>query len=311
MKIQPFKAAIGFLTLFLSVILLLTTSGRVPWEIWLFVWQFWPMLFVIFGVAFLMRRWKVSIYLGVPIFVIIFAILSGSLWMTWKNQYFNTAKFAEMNGQSVTETTFSNELPRKIDQSDVRIRLGETNLKIDALPDSDSGFLYKGKHESNFFTLNQRLETVGESAKLSLRTSPFLERPFGPKNVNQIGLGFSPKIPYTFDLQTGSSTIDLSFESLKVKNLSLDTATSKIDVRFGKNANCKVKVKSGASSVKFHLPKDLAVKIISKSALTSKNFEDFGLIKKQNDWESKNWEGAKNKVEIDIDSGVSKVELVD
>ncbi len=310
MKIKPFKAALGFLILFLSIVLLFTTSGFVSWSIWLFVWQFWPVLFVVFGAAFIMYRWKLNIFLGSLIFIIIFVALSTSLWITWQDQYFNTQKFAERNGKDITTTRISNEIPKNMNFTDVKIRFGESRLNIFSLPDSESGFLYDGTHVSNFFILDQHLETVGEKAKLDLKTSPFINKLFGPKNINEMNIGFSPKIEYSFDISTGSSNINLDFSKLKVRNLNMDAAASDVDIHFGPNANSKVDIKSGASSIKLFLPQDLGIKIDSKTALTSKNFADFDMVKTNSGWQSPNWNKSKNRVDIKFESGISKVELV-
>ncbi|RJO61545.1 hypothetical protein C4544_02310 [candidate division WS5 bacterium] len=310
MKINPFRAAVGFLMLFISIILLLTTSDLVPWSIWVFVWQFWPILFVVFGVAFLMKRWNLNFFIGLPIFIVIFALLGAGLWLAWENQYFNTDTFTEINEKNLTETRISNELPKKIEETDVKIVFGTSKINIGATSDANSNFLYDGTHKSNFFTLNQRLDTFGSSADLSFKASPFLKRPFSSKNINELKLNFSQKIKYSFDISSGASDIDINLNSLNVENLDIDAGASKVVIRFDKGKSIDVKVKSGASSVKFYVPEGLGLRISTKSAFTSKNFEDFGLVEKEGTWESINWEDSKNKANIKLEAGISKVELV-
>lgn len=310
MKIYPFRAAAGFLTLFLSVVLLLTTSGAVSWSIWLFVWQFWPILFVIFGVAFLMRRWRFNFFLGMPIFMLIFAIMSLGLWLTWKDQYFGADNFAGENTKEVTETKVSNEMPKKTDKADVKIVFGASKIDLGALPDENTNFIYDGTHKSNFFSLNQRVETIGDKARLTFKSSPFIKRPFNSKSINDLGLGFSQKLEYSFDIQTNASDLDLNLEKLKVKSLDVDAGASNVTVRFGNIKSTDVKVKSGASSLKFYFSKSSGVKVMTKSSFTSRNFEEFGLKKKDRSWESDNYKSAESKVEIELESGISKVELI-
>jgi hypothetical protein len=291
-------------------VLLLTTSGVVSWNIWLFVWQFWPMVFVIFGMAFLMRRWNMKFFVGIPLFVIVFSMLGVGLWLTWKEQYFNSENFAEMNVRGVTQTKLSNEIPKKVENADVRIAFGSSKMNVDAISDTASGMLYEGTHDSNFFTLNQKLEVIGDRAKLHLKSSPFIKKPFSSKSINELNLGLSQKPVYSFDIETGASNINLNLEKLKVSKLDVDAAASDLKVKFGKHDNIDVKVKSGASSLKFYIPKDVGVKIFSKSALSSKNFEDFGLAKERKAWESPDWKDAKHKINISIDAGVSKIEFL-
>lgn len=310
MKIYPFRAAAGFSTLFLSVVLLLTTSGAVSWSIWLFVWQFWPMLFVIFGVAFLMRRWHFNFFLGMPVFILIFAIMSAGLWLTWRDQYFSADNFAGENTKEITETKVSNEMPKKTDKADVKIVFGASKIDLGVLPNENTNFIYDGTHKSNFFSLNQRMETIGDKARLTFKSSPFIKRPFNSKSINELDIDFSKVPEYSFDISTGVSSLDLDFQNLKLENLDLDAGASDIRLRFGNAVNCDVRVKAAASVIKFYIPKDVGVRVTSKSALTSNNFEDFGLVKSKKSWESKSWDEKKTKLNIDFETGASKIELI-
>ncbi len=306
----PFRVAIGFLVVFLSVILFLTTARFVPWGIWLFVWQFWPMLLVIFGIAFLIRRWKLNFLLGSSIFALIFALTGAGLWVTWKSQYFNTDQFAERNGTNVTTTMLSNELPKKIDHSDVRIIFGSSKIQLGAIDNSGSNLLYSGTHKSNFFTMNESLEMVGDKAKLTLKTSPWIKKPFASKGVNELNMDFSEKIPYSFDITTQTSDVDLNFQNLKVPKLDIDAGASNINVRFGASSSIDAKINAGASAIRLYVPKDLGIIVHSHSTLMSNNFQKFGLSKKDANFESPNLKNEKNKLNIDLSSGISRVELL-
>src|SRR3972149_7029271 len=310
MKIYPFRAATGFLVLFLSVILLITTADIVSWNIWLFVWQFWPMFFVIFGMAFLMKRWNASFFIGIPIFILIFSVMGAGLWTTWKDQYFETENFTNENVKGITESKIANEIPKNIKEADVKIRLGAGDIKVGSISDPNSPLVYDGVHISNFFSLNQRLETLGKRAKANFQTSPFIKRPFSSKSVNELNINFSQKLNYSLEVESGASDIDLNLEKLKISKLELDAGASNVMAKLGNTSDVDIKVKSGVSSLRFYIPKDSGIKITSKSALSSNNFGDFGLTKTKKSWESKNRAEAKNKVNIDIGSGASKIELI-
>ena len=200
---------------------------------------------------------------------------------------------------------------RSLEKADVKIVFGAAEIKIKSIPDENSKFLYEGTHSSNFFTLSQRLDTFGDKADLTFKASPFIKRLFNSKSINELDLNFSQKINYSFSIQSGASDIDLNLESLKVKNLDIDAGASRVTIRFGESADTDVKVKAGASSLKLYLPKNLGIRIKTKSALTSENFEDFGLIKNGRIWESENCRKAENVINIELESGISKVELAE
>lgn len=310
MKIKPFQVAWGLLLFTLSVVLLLTTVEAVPWGIWLFVWQFWPMVFVIFGSSLLMKRRNVHFLPGMIIFIVIFLIFGGGLLLTWDTQYFNNQNFYNTDEKNIIENRISNELPQKTKDINVKMTLGAAEIKIDALSDEKSDLLYDGVHKSNFFNLNQKLDFFGDQAKLTLKTDPFIKRPFYSKSVNDISLNFSQKSEYIFDFESGASDIDINFEKLKVSKIKMDAGASKIVMKVGDKKDIDAEIKAGASSVKIYVPKNMGIKIDSKEVLTTNNFEEIGLIKKKNLWESKNLSEVKSSINLNFKTGASKVEIV-
>lgn len=62
----------GIILLFFGVLLLLQTTGYLPWRLWDTLWRFWPVLIIIAGINLLFRNlnpWLLSL--------IIAAILTG------------------------------------------------------------------------------------------------------------------------------------------------------------------------------------------------------------------------------------------
>ena len=72
-KVLEKGAPVGGITLlFFGVVLLLQTTGYLPWSLWDSLWRFWPVLIIIAGVNILFRNlnpWLLSL--------IIAAILTG------------------------------------------------------------------------------------------------------------------------------------------------------------------------------------------------------------------------------------------
>jgi hypothetical protein len=54
----------GIILVFLGVVLLLMTTGYLPWELWRTLWRFWPVLIIIAGLNILLRNlspWLLSL----------------------------------------------------------------------------------------------------------------------------------------------------------------------------------------------------------------------------------------------------------
>ncbi len=55
---------VGVVFLFFGIVLLLSTTGYLPWEIWNNLWRYWPVLIIIAGLNILLRSvnpWIVSL----------------------------------------------------------------------------------------------------------------------------------------------------------------------------------------------------------------------------------------------------------
>ncbi len=61
---EPHFPLFGILLVFVGVILLLQTSGVLPWSLWNTLWRFWPVLIIIVGLRIVLGRlhpWLVSL----------------------------------------------------------------------------------------------------------------------------------------------------------------------------------------------------------------------------------------------------------
>jgi hypothetical protein len=58
----------GIILLFFGVLLLMQTTGYLPWALWDTLWRFWPVMMIIAGINLLLRKlnpWVVSVIITV------------------------------------------------------------------------------------------------------------------------------------------------------------------------------------------------------------------------------------------------------
>jgi hypothetical protein len=71
----------GFALLISGVILLMNTTGLISWQVWQFIWPFWPTLLIILGISIFLGRNAFSrlisslLALGVITVIFIFALM--------------------------------------------------------------------------------------------------------------------------------------------------------------------------------------------------------------------------------------------
>ena len=70
------SGAWGFAVLLAGIMLLFNTIGLVPWEVWQFIWPFWPALLVLLGISIFLGRNAfarlISSLLALAVFLTIF-----------------------------------------------------------------------------------------------------------------------------------------------------------------------------------------------------------------------------------------------
>ncbi len=301
-----FRAFWGLFLIFIGIILLLNTSFGLSWGIWVFIWQFWPIILIIFGLIFIFEARKVSFWTGLIILLVIFTSAGYGLYLSWQNKYFDNNNFALKN-EEIIEEKIANELPANIEEVKVKLNLGVSKTTISG--SDDQSLLYVGAHLSNFFHLNQKIHTTGRKAEVEIKTNPVFKTLFQPKAINDLNLSFSSKPNYEFEINTGASELDLNFEALKLKKIDISGGATKMKIKFGNIEDAEAEIKAGASLVKLEAPETSGIKIILKSALVTNNFEDLGLKKKDSGWVSPDYEDSERRIEVKIDAGASSVEI--
>lgn len=73
----------AILLIFLGIIFLLNNTGVVPWSIWSYIWQFWPVLIILLGIRILLgRSYGANLIIGILAVIILGAVLANALRLT-------------------------------------------------------------------------------------------------------------------------------------------------------------------------------------------------------------------------------------
>jgi hypothetical protein len=138
---------------------------------------------------------------------------------------------------------------------------------------------------------------------------------FGPWNGGWAGrldwdFGLNPSIPIALRLETGASESRLALLDLKVRELVLKTGASSTTVDLPASAGfTRMRVESGAASVKIHVPDGVAASIKVSSAIAGIHVSNARFPRTGGRYESPDYATAANKVEIDIEMGAGAVDV--
>lgn len=120
----------------------------------------------------------------------------------------------------------------------------------------------------------------------------------------------STAVPLSLALETGASESRLLLTDLQVRDLSVSTGASSTIVDLPARAGMtRVRVESGAASVKLRVPAGVAASISVKSALAGIHVDTSRFPRLGDSYKSADYDSAANKVEIFVETGVGSIDI--
>ncbi len=188
-------------------------------------------------------------------------------------------------------------------RADVSVSFGAGELIINPLKKGDNLM------EGTFLVKpDKQVRRSGSLAELKLRYLqwPFLS--FFSWSEDDWKVGLSTKIPLNLRLNTGASRVVADLTDNTVETIDLKTGASDVTLRLPKSSGyTRVAVKGGAADVKLDVPKGVAARIRSTGALSSLRVDEKKFPMNGSWFASPNFDVAQNRVDIEINTGVSSV----
>jgi len=234
------------------------------------VWVFfWPAVVILAGVWFLLRS-------------------------TAKNEEIvTTAANVPLEGATAAEIIFKH---------------GAGRLVVDA--NAQSGDLLSGSYAGG---VTADVDRSGATAKVALHTPTDLvfDAAFPMTGHGyEWRVGVTPQIPVTLRFETGASESKLDLSGLKAGEVTLETGASSTEITTPANAGyTKMKVESGAASLKVTIPQGVGANIHVESGLAGINIDSKRFTRDGNNYRSADYATAANKLDLDIETGVSSVDV--
>ena len=283
----PFGAIVLIL---LGIVFLLQTTGVLPWEAWLDLWRFWPVLIIAGGLSILLGG-RAS-WAALLVVLLLVAVGASALWFSSDQEEVVTS-FVEPLGdlQSVA----------------VRVAFGAGDLRLRSLA-ADSPNLVQAEFQTPGLAANAALRRSGESGELRITMA---ERGrFGrPAAADwDVALSRSPRL--AIDIDGGAANIRLNLRDLRVAELDLDIGAADVEVTLPANAGeTTVSVDAGAADIEISVPEGVAAKIDAARGLSSLEVDTSRFPRTDGGYASPNFASAQNRVTIDLRVGVSSVKV--
>jgi len=191
----------------------------------------------------------------------------------------------------------------------IRVTHGAGGLVIG--PTSDPSGLVQGTFGGG---VEPKLRRSGDRAEVDLNQS--WPRRGGPSPGGRTGagtprrdwtMGLSRTIPLVLDLRTGASDSRLDLRELTVTDLRVEAGASRLDLQLPAKGRTVARLRVGAAGVRITVPSGTAARIRTRQGLASVRVDPNRFSRIGNEYLSKGFESAADRVELDIDAGAADV----
>jgi hypothetical protein len=189
-------------------------------------------------------------------------------------------------------------------RADVSINFGAGELGIHSLKNG-GGNLFSG----TFYSPPQKTVCKrGDVLEVTLRQSEWPWTPHVHWQGDDWNIGFNEMTPLTLRFNTGANRAFVDLTDNKVELVELSTGASDITLKLPKASGfTRAIIKGGAADIKVEVPRGVAARIRSKGALSSLKVNAGRFPGADNVYSSPDYDTAQNKVDIEINTGVSSV----
>lgn len=286
----------GLIVLFIGLILLLTNLDYIDFN-WLAVFSLWPVLLILLGLSFMLPYKPESKYI-----MIIATVATLALFAYKGLESVNEEQEFSSDYTSGT-AVFSRDLDPGIKSATLNIDGGAISYRINE--STDKLFYAETRSNTNSFSLSDK--TNGEKSTIDFIMRGKGEVDLKESNIqNNANIRLNKDLVWDIDLKIGAGAADFDLSNYKVKKVDVDGGVSSVKIRMGMpfEAESAIEFKGGLASFELYIPNDAACRIVSKSALSSQDFQGFN---KQQDgsYITDNYNTADKKFIVNMESGLS------
>jgi len=286
----------GLIVLFIGLILLFTNLDYIDFN-WLAVFSLWPVLLILLGLSFMLPYKPESKYVMIVATVATLALFAyKGLEPVNQEESFSpdtrggAAIFSRDLDQGVRSATLN------IEGGAISYRMGESTDKL---------FYAETRSNTNSFSLSDKTNGTNSTLDFVMRGKDGANLN-GNNSRNNAIMRLNKDLIWDINLKIGAGAADFDLGNYKVKKVQVDGGVSSVSIRMGMPVEneSSIELKGGLASFDLSIPDDAACRIVSKSALSSQDFDGF---RKQEDgsYITDNYNTTDKKFMITMESGLS------
>ena len=323
----------GLTFLLIGIILLANTLEILDWSVWLNLLKLWPLLVISLGLSLIFRGKSLSFVGPLIIFLGIIAGVGASyMGISFEGEMVREVKtlsreiVIEVEKVPETETALETEITPEIEtapdtettlETEEALEMKEyseiekvsigLNFDVGKLTLGESTpLLYEciSQYRYKEFEPFEEYSTTEKEANVLIHHSPVKGNFRNPENKWELKL--NNQIIYNLSIKTGAFNTDCNLSAFKVEKLYIESGASNINLVVPKY-NSKIIIDSGVSNIDITIPNNVGTTVNIDSGIAIKDLDDF--IKRDSMYTSNNYDSSEFKVDIEIDCGVSNINI--
>ncbi len=312
----------GLTLLLIGIIFLANTLEILEWSVWSNIVKLWPLLLVSLGLSLIFRGKSLSFVGPLIIFLgIIVGMGAGYMGISFEGEIVREAKTLSreivIEVEKVPETEVdpeaeitpeievaleTKEYP-KIERASIELKLDLGKLTIG----ESTPLLYEciSQYQYKEFEPFEKFSRTEKEASILIYHPPVRRKNhYHVKNDWQLKL--NNKIIYNLSVETGAINTDCNLSGFKIEKLYIESGISNINLVIPQY-DSKIIINTGASNIDIAIPKNVGATVSIDSGIAIKDLKEF--IKRNDIYISHNYNESEFKVEIEIDCGVSHIDI--
>jgi hypothetical protein len=303
----------------IGVLLLLNTTGALPWSIWFNLIKLWPLLVISIGINLIFSWSRLSRFIGSFISTLIFL---GALVIAISPQAMNlNLNIFNLVGNEQNTVTTENEISlltedaRELENLELNVDMSIGSVEI--VDENDTEYVNSvSKYSSNLTEPSLNYEISGDTLKVFFKDIPKKNFSLGSNHSEHlVGLGIND-LAKTLNIKVGAGNGAIDLNDAAIKSLNAEVGAGNMEIEMDDTtieSVDSVRLKVGLGNVTFRLNRNYGYKInydVGLGNLSIDGEEVRGTFGKDGTFMTENYDTAEEIVEINVEVGLGNAEFI-
>ena len=282
----------------IGVLFLLANLGMLPLTFWEIAARFWPLVLILIGLEIILGRRSL---IGSLIVVVLWlALIAGVVWLSFAGGGILPA--AATTSEQLTQPLSG------IQSASIDLNIGISRVNINALNPNATDLMQGTFHHAEGSQIVKTYNVAGSEGRLAL-SEQGTAWTFWSGASSRWDIALNPQVPLTLRVNGGAGNANLDLSALNVTALTIDAGVGSLNITTPKAGATVMSVNGGVGSTRITIPPGVAARIAVNGGLGGTHVDEARFPKFDNAYQSADYASAVNKLTIDVNGGVGKIDI--